>query len=375
MNRKPVNQMDATELQKFSQYLKLEMGKQFYNCDKVVDILLAGYRASFKRPRISNVILFGEGGYGKSEMVALFFKLIGETARTFDFSTATSVDEILGGTDLVILREEGVIYKGIQNSFLSHRFVILEEMLSAPAASLSVLRNPLTSGIFSQNQQVEAVKLQFAVICTNTSPEDFIGDKDTEALMQRFQLQWTVNWEKLTPEQKAEGYKFVISKVGSFQNTDVDVIVETAITNSMSPRQVITTCEILEHVQMIDPMSGACEALEMLGIVAANATELKAQRARQMLYSEVNGATTTIMDVTKRMVSLYGEKSEDVTKDVVSAAKMLLSVAKANVTKAAHSAQADVPEAMDIVAGVLIRIGEAENSLVNIAGQVMLRGL
>ena len=81
------------------------------------------------------------------------------------------------------------------------------------------------------------------------------------------------------------------------------------------------------------------------------------------------------MDVTKQIVGLHSAKSEDITRDVVGAAKMLLSSAKINVTKAAHNTQADVPESMDIIAGILSRIGEAENSLISIAGQVMLRGL
>ena len=376
MTNKKINQMTDSELQEFATWIKTEIAKEFYGVDHVVDVLLTGYYLSFVRPRMSNVILWGRGGFGKSELVRKFFELIGEAARVFDFSKETTVERLLGGQNLAIWRDEGIEYFNLDLSVFSHSYGIWEEALSAPASVLAMMRNPLASGTFSQNQQVYSVQSKFIVICTNATPSDFQGDRDTAALLERFPYQLMVDWSHLDDSSKSAGYRFICKKImPTMKSSDAEIFAETAVGEDISPRTLISAISALKFLVKMNPLNSAADALQMMGYVAANADVLRQQRQRIVLDAALNKCTKSISDVTHNVVSMFNSPNKDkVGIPLLQAAQQLLDAAKFEIRNVAESVKADVPDAMDSLTVKLSDINKIEIQLQGIAGKLALGG-
>lgn len=375
MNHIDVSKMNSDELKKFSFHLKTEIAKKFYGVDHVVDTLLMGYWSSFRRPRISNVILFGRGGYGKSEIVKLFFELINADAKAFDFSKDSTVESMLGGQNLAVWQEDGDIFYNLHNSSFAHQFVRWEEALSAPSSVLTAFRNPLTDGKYVQNQQVFQVKTQFIVICTNRLPDDFKGDEDMEAFLQRFPYQRTVDWSHLDAYQLTEAYNFVVNKAGGASFTDTDIIVETAIEQQLSPRQVITVVESLSFLKILDGDNDASTAFEAMNIVASNIEAIKTERMSKILQSEIVEAGKIAQQVNMNIINLWSRDRSKVNIPMLQTSKMLIETARASLNKKVSEVRVVLPDAMITAADALRTLSESEKQMAMIAGEMFIGGV
>ena len=74
-----------------------------------------------------NVILFGKGGYGKSEYTIEFLKELGIEPFVLTMGSGMTTDRMFGGLDLKTFNETGKLEYLVQNSFMNHEFVIFEE--------------------------------------------------------------------------------------------------------------------------------------------------------------------------------------------------------------------------------------------------------
>ena len=94
-----------------------------------------------------NVLLWGPGGHGKSEMVELALRQVAESSEIFIQSFGEGMDEatLWGGLDFKKLEEDKVLQYYPQNSFLEKPFAVFEEIFDAPASVLLALKDTLTS--------------------------------------------------------------------------------------------------------------------------------------------------------------------------------------------------------------------------------------
>lgn len=149
-----------------------------------------------------NIILFGKGGYGKSEFAEEFGKFLVEKNQispkdtyVLSLNASSTEDKLLGGTDMKKLMTDGEICYLLQYAFTNFKYVIFEELFDASPLVLSSLKDILQSGYVRNGNQVEKVKTEMIVGCTNFTRENFVTDNSTEALMQRFMLSMEVVWE------------------------------------------------------------------------------------------------------------------------------------------------------------------------------------
>lgn len=188
-----------------------------------------------------NIILWGMGGFGKSEIVNKYFKDLGITPYVKTLGSGTTIDALLGGIDLnlfthgiidhkataeakkaaveagldinevqpIYIKKPGAIEYLIENSFLNEEYVILEEALDAPDFVLEALKDILTSKEFRNGTQRYPLKTKMIVICTNKSRAEFATDNASlKALMERFVMEVKVEW----PAYNAENYSYMFKE-------------------------------------------------------------------------------------------------------------------------------------------------------------------
>jgi len=169
--------------------------EKFVFMDKTVQILDIGFNTS------KNVVLFGPGGHGKSEMTLEFLKERGIDPYIITMGTGMTTDRLFGGLDITQLRQEGGsgrIEYLVENSFMNHEYVIFEEMFDAPDFILEQLKDIISSGVFRNGTQVFPIKTKFIICCTNRTRDEFSKNMSLRALMERFPLELNVIWDNYT---------------------------------------------------------------------------------------------------------------------------------------------------------------------------------
>lgn len=168
---------------------------KFVFMDKTVQVLDIGFETR------KNIVLYGPGGHGKSEMTLEFLKEKGIEPYVITMGTGMTTDRLFGGLDITQLRQEGGsgrIEYLVENSFMNHEYVIFEEMFDAPDFILEQLKDILSSGVFRNGTQVYPIKTKFIICCTNRTRDEFSKNMSLKALMERFPLELNVIWDNYT---------------------------------------------------------------------------------------------------------------------------------------------------------------------------------
>lgn len=182
-----------------------KMEQRFVKTEDVVNILYSGAMTG------KNVILYGRGGHAKSEMSTEFFKILGVTPFVQTCNNGLTEEKLFGGMNMKALKEEGKINYLVEHSFMEHEFVIFEELFDAPARTLLSLKDIITSGEFRMGDQQVKIKTRFIVCCTNRSRKEIAADESIKALLERFPLEWKVEWKE--EEYNAKEYFMMMQKV------------------------------------------------------------------------------------------------------------------------------------------------------------------
>lgn len=175
---------------------------QFVFMDKAKLLLDVGIKTN------KNIVLYGPGGHGKSELTLEFFYEKDIVPYVFVMGKGTTTDRLFGGLNIPVMQETGKIEYLIENSFMNHEYVIFEEMMDANDYILEQLKDILSSGQFRNGSQVYEIKTKFIVCCTNRTRAEFSKNDSLRALMERFPLELNVVWDNYTEA----AYKTLLEK-------------------------------------------------------------------------------------------------------------------------------------------------------------------
>ena len=165
---------------------------KFVFMDKTVKILDIGFETR------KNIVLYGPGGHGKSEMTLEYLKEKGITPYVITMGTGMTTDRLWGGMDIQEFHASGRIEYLVENSFMNEEYVVFEEMFDAPDFILEQLKDILSSGIFRNGTQIFHIKTKFIICCTNRTRDEFSKNMSLKALMERFPLELNVIWDNYT---------------------------------------------------------------------------------------------------------------------------------------------------------------------------------
>jgi len=244
--------------------IRKALGAKFIMANSIADILSIGYNINH------NVILWGPGGHGKSEMTELFFNTIGIEPFVQALGEGSTEDLILGGLNMKEFQESGKIYYNVENSFMNHEYVVFEELLDCPANVLLRLKDILTSGVFRNGSQQFNIKTKFIVCLTNRSREEVSEDSSIQALMERFPMEYEVKWNGYNEDAYNSLYKKVFNlDQNELLNSGLNLVSIAAVASNatlkktISPRTMVYAGQMYQHTGNLADLkyfSGFCNA-------------------------------------------------------------------------------------------------------------------
>ncbi len=182
------------------------LSEQFIRSEKIARILSLAVESG------KNVLLWGPGGHGKSEMVELALAQVAIESDIFVQSFGEGMDEatLWGGLDFRALETEKVLRYFPENSFLAKPYAVFEEIFDAPASVLLALKDTLTAHKLRKGSQVCAMQTKVIIAITNKNPDE-ISDLGpaAAALVERFPLQLCVDWGSYEPRDYTELFEKV----------------------------------------------------------------------------------------------------------------------------------------------------------------------
>ena len=221
--------------------VKNPVAEKFVFMDKTVSILNVGFSTA------KNVILYGPGGHGKSEITLDFLKAKGIEPFIQTMGTGMTTDRLFGGLDIPTFETTGKIEYLVHNSFMNHEYVIFEELFDAPDFILEQLKDILSSGVFRNGTQIFPIETKFIICCTNRTRDEFSKNMSLKALMERFPLELNVIWDNYT---EISYNKLLESKFG-VDNVDpvIPYLLQEYAKNgiTISPRVAVTAYQVYDE--------------------------------------------------------------------------------------------------------------------------------
>lgn len=152
-----------------------------------------------------HVLFHGPAGHAKTEIVRYALEMIQEPADFYkdtfitDCGPRMDVAQFQGYQSLPAFKEgrKEVVMEG--SMFVSYKYALLDEMLTAPEGLLLFIRGAITAGEICVNGTCYKSSIQSIFACTNVNPAEWAeGDASKQALIQRFMFRKEVKWNTYT---------------------------------------------------------------------------------------------------------------------------------------------------------------------------------
>src|SRR3989338_2079314 len=225
------------------------LGREYIRHEEIARLLALAFDSG------KNVLLWGLGGHGKSEMVAAALACVATDAEIFVQSFGEGMDEatLWCGLDFAALERDKVLIYYPENSFLAKKFAVFEEMFDAPASVLLALKDTLTAKVLRKGSQRFAMKTEVIIAITNKDPDE-VNDLGpaAAALVERFPLQLKVDWPSYTSADYLELFRKVAPRLpGADLNGSIAVLAEVMTKASedgevISPRTAVHALGIIK---------------------------------------------------------------------------------------------------------------------------------
>lgn len=144
----------------------------------------------------TNLILYGPGGYGKTELVKAKIKEHKLSANTVVGYKNMPVEALLGLPDMQKLMDDSEYEIAFEKSvFKGAEVLVLEEFLDVLPETATALKDIMTEGGFRQKGKFIKSDIKTVIIITNTSPESLSNNDSLKAFyLDRFPIRKKVIW-------------------------------------------------------------------------------------------------------------------------------------------------------------------------------------
>ena len=219
------------------------LSKKFINTSEISDIMKNALSNEM------NVVFYGKGGFGKSEMMGELFGCPELQDRVFvkSLSEATTEEDLFGGINIKKMTDTGVLEYNCENSFANKEIVILEELFDAPARVLAALKDTLTSKEIRNGNQRFPIKTKIIIGLTNKTMDELIEDDSIEALMQRFAISYKMEYNIDAINTAA----LVINRYKDISENKLAAIVATiGELPNLTPRKILETAKYIRNLNV-----------------------------------------------------------------------------------------------------------------------------
>lgn len=292
--------------------VKNPVAEKFVFMDKTVSILNVGFSTA------KNVILYGPGGHGKSEITLDFLKAKGIEPFIQTMGTGMTTDRLFGGLNIPTFETTGKIEYLVENSFMNHEYVIFEELFDAPDFILEQLKDILSSGVFRNGTQIFPIETKFIICCTNRTRDEFSKNMSLKALMERFPLELNVIWDNYT---EISYNKLLESKFGE---GEVDPVIPYLLQEyakngiTISPRVAVTAYQVYDECGP-ESLSFIAEFAKKPSLIAEAIKKFEST----IKFRDLSAAITYSIE-TLTSLPLVSREDEKMHKDAISSLKKQL---------------------------------------------------
>lgn len=301
---------------------------RYINMDHVADTIVTSVIGSNRNPLRRNIVFYGPGGYGKSEFVYDYLSAITDTVPfVMSMHKETTTSELFGGIDIPAMQKGKLRYR-VDDSFMNHEYVILEEGFDAPDTVLMSLKDVMTRRQFTNGdygdgdggRQLYQVKTKLIIVNTNHSPDRFMSDPAKKAFIDRFSYIKRVDWTHVDAHTTQTSYLWLVYEEVDktpdvlWDRNALDFIIELVSTESWSPRKTIqliqsvidsrlyrqklVDCGRLRSIAPRISREDVVEVCEQIGIGKSDmVAKLKDAIARQEIKDAVRSAKVRIREV------------------------------------------------------------------------------
>ena len=225
------------------------LSQGFVFIEEVTRVLSLGFAGK------KNLIVFGPGGHGKSEMIQAVIDGLNIFEETFVQFFGEGMDEsrLFGGLNFKKLEEEKTLEYYPEKSFLNSKVVIFEELFDAPASVLLALKDVLTARELRNGAQRFKMRTELIICLTNKEPGEIseLGPA-AHALIERFPLQLNLKWKDYSAKSYLSLFEKVASRIGGpvmngFKAVLAEILSKaTAEGNFVSPRTAVHAFQICQ---------------------------------------------------------------------------------------------------------------------------------
>jgi len=209
---------------------------QFIKMDEAIRSVYLGLLTN------TNVVLYGPGGYGKTDIVVAVCGL-------FDIPVYTKVgyedmmpEELIGIPNMARLIEDSEYVVSFDKSvFANPGILILEEFLDCNPKTAITLKDIITSGGFKDGESFTPSLIGTIVITGNKDPEQLATSDSLKALyIERFPVRCLVKWDT---HYDSDYLRLFMSKGLELDDTQ-KIVASVCSASSISPRGALDTIRI-----------------------------------------------------------------------------------------------------------------------------------
>ena len=255
-------EIDGRKFRKVKKNIVAEFGdillNEYKNSDKIYEVIskkfinMSGPSQVIKNALANNMnlILYGKGGFGKSEVCDELFSCAELKDRVFikSLSEATTVEDLFGGINIKKMTDTGSIEYNCENSFANKEIVIFEEIFDANPQVLAALKDTLTSKEIRNGNQRFPIKTQIIIGLTNKTYEEVIEDDSTEALTQRFAVSYPFQYKI----DKLNSASLILNRYPDFGKDKLAAMIDTiAEMKDLSPRKILEMSKYIKNMDII----------------------------------------------------------------------------------------------------------------------------
>lgn len=213
--------------------IKKALLPQFINQEKAIEALYYSYTTQ------NNIILYGEGGYGKSQLIKEFFKLIKVQLNILQCDISTTTDKLLGPINLKKWKEESIYETNFEGSlFVQPGVLVLEEFMDVPPAIASALKDVLQEGGYRRGPDFIPSNITSVIITGNKSPKSVALTDSLKALyLDRFIYHVNVTWPTHTIENYIDLFQFHFKE--DDMTEEIDLLAEICSEFTITPRMAL----------------------------------------------------------------------------------------------------------------------------------------
>lgn len=203
-NRHEVNSLITSEILKISlNDVQNKLSESFIEMNDTISMLYTTIATN------SNAILYGQGGFGKSEIVKAFCELYDIPVYTIVGYEGMEVEALLGIPDIQLLIKTSEYKIAFEKTvWVKPGILILEEFLDAKPSTAAALKDILSSGGFKTQQGFVESLISSVIICSNKTPKDVSINESLKAFyMDRFPFQKKIEWMSFSHENYFKLFK------------------------------------------------------------------------------------------------------------------------------------------------------------------------